>query len=132
MPAKQRPRRPARRNPSTENLFESQVRLQATALETAANGILITDAQGTILWVNSSFTALTGFSVVELLGNNPRLLQSGMHNRAYYERLWKIILAGQSWHGEFVNCRKDGTVFYSEQTITPVCDTDGRVTHLVG
>ena len=132
MSARQRRRGTAVRNSSTEDLFESQMQLQATALEIAANGIVITDAAGKILWVNSAFTRLTGFGAAEAHGNTPRLLKSGLHDRPFYEELWNTIVAGQSWRGEFINRRKDGTIFYSEQTITPVCDAESRITHFVG
>src|SRR5258706_11151381 len=113
----------------TESLRENeaQLRLQATALEKAANAMVITDAKGVTLWVNHAFTALTGFSSGEMIGKNPRILKSGKHGPAFYAHLWQTILGGHTWRGEFINRRKDGTLFHGEQTITPVCGEHGRI-----
>lgn len=111
---------------------ETKMHFQATALETVANAVIITNRHGKILWVNPAFTALTGYTAMEAMGNAPRLLKSGRHDAAFYETFWKTILAGKTWRGEFINRRKDGTLFYGEQTVTPVCDNDGKVTHFVG
>ncbi len=111
---------------------EQQLRVQAKALETAANSIVITDQEGSILWVNPAFCALSGYGLEEALGKNPRLLKSGKHGPAFYQHLWKEILSGKTWRGEFVNRRKDGSLFHGEQTITPVHDEAGRITHFIG
>lgn len=110
---------------------ESQLRLQSAALEAAENGIVITDIEGTIEWVNPAFGRLTGYSREEALGNNPRLIKSGRHDQAYYQQLWKTILAGRVWRGEIINRRKDGSEYYEEMTITPVTGKDGRVRHFI-
>ncbi len=106
----------------TSELKEANGRLdlQAAALEAAANGIVITDRQGTIVWVNGAVTSLTGYSEKELLGKNPRLLKSGEQPGEYYTKLWSTISAGKVWQGEIVNRRKDGTTYTEEMTITPV------------
>ncbi len=111
---------------------EKIIRLQATALEAAANAIVITDQNGTIQWVNPAWSALTGYSREEAIGQNPRLLESGYQDQAFYERLWATILAGRVWRGELVNRRKDGTLYTEEQTITPLVDASGQITHFIG
>jgi two-component system cell cycle sensor histidine kinase/response regulator CckA len=111
---------------------QEQRRLQATALETTANAILITDRKGMILWVNDAFTKLTGYACDEVLGKTPRVLKSGIHDRAFYRNIWEAILAGKTWRGEFTNRRKDGTLFHDEHTITPVRSLTGQITHFVG
>ena len=88
---------------------EAKLRLQSAALEAVAIGIVITDPEGTILWVNPGFTALTGYTAEEALGQNPRLLKSGKHDQPFYRNLWNTIIAGKVWHGELTNRRKDGT-----------------------
>lgn len=108
------------------------IALQGTALETAANAILITDKSGLIEWVNPAFAKLTGYSHAEVLGRTPRLLKSGEMNKEFYEDLWTTILSGRTWRGEFVNRRKDGTLFFDEHTITPVLSDDGSILHFVG
>jgi len=99
---------------------EEQLRLQSAALEAAANAIVITDFQGTIMWVNYAFTKMTGYSKAEALGNNPRLLKSEEQPEGYYAKLWSTISSGKVWQGEIVNRRKDGTTYTEEMTITPV------------
>jgi two-component system NtrC family sensor kinase len=103
----------------------------SAALQAAANGVVITDAQGTIEWINPAFTAMTGYSWDEAVGRTPRILKSGHHDRAFYETLWRTVLSGQVWQQDVVNRRKDGTLYDEEQSITPVRDADGRVTHFV-
>ncbi len=112
---------------------EEQQHLQAVALEAAANGIVITDIDGNIEWVNPAFAALTGFSQEEAIRHNPReLVRSGQHGTAYYRTMWQTILAGEVWRGELVNRRKDGTLYTEEQTITPVRDEQGVIRHFIG
>ncbi len=108
-----------------------EVRLLRTALEAAANGIVITDRDGYIVWANPAFARLTGYALEEVLGENPRLLKSGRHDEAFYRQMWETILAGRVWHGEVVNRRKDGSLYTEEMTITPVRDEQGEVRHFI-
>jgi diguanylate cyclase (GGDEF)-like protein/PAS domain S-box-containing protein len=110
---------------------EEQLRLQSIALESAANGIVITDRQGNIQWVNSAFTKITGYSADEVRGQNPRILKSGLVDPKLFESLWKTILAGDVWHGELINRRKDGSTYTEEQTIAPVPDSFGQINHFI-
>jgi PAS domain S-box-containing protein len=111
--------------------MEAERRLLMAALDAAANAVLITDREGHILWANPAVTRLTGFSARELLGQTPRLLKSPAQDPAFYADLWETILAGQVWHGELVNRRKDGSRYSEEQTVTPLRDERGEVTHFV-
>jgi len=111
---------------------QAQIHLQTVALEAAANAVIITDRKGRIIWVNSAFSRLTGYAREEVIGQSPALLKSGTHNPAAYKRLWDTILAGEIWHGELYNRRKDGTLYLDEQTITPVRDEFGQITHFIG
>jgi PAS domain S-box-containing protein len=110
---------------------QQQLLLQATALRTVASAIVITDRSGTILWTNPAFSMLTGFSAEEALGRNPRFLKSGAHGPDFYKKLWATILSGKTWHGEFTNRRKDGSLYQDEHTITPVRSDSGEITHFV-
>ncbi len=110
---------------------ETQLNLQAAALEAAANGIVITDRQGHILWANPAFTQLTGYTVQEAVGENPRLLKSGQHEESFYRQMWETIMAGEVWRGEIVNRRKDGSLYTEEMTVTPVHDVQGDITHFI-
>jgi len=101
------------------------------ALEAVANGVVITDVQGTILWVNAAFTRMTGYSSAEAIGQNARLLKSGEHPKVFYRELWATIASGKSWTGEMINRRKDGSVYIEEQTITPVLDSAGKPAYFI-
>lgn len=122
-----------RRRAEQELLQATEVlRLHSAALESAANGVVITETSGRILWVNPAFERLTGYPACELIGSTPRLLRSGEHPPEYFDILWSTILAGDVWRGETVNRRGDGTNYVVEQTITPVRDERGTLTHFVG
>jgi len=110
----------------------SLLTLQTTALETTADAILITDADGVILWINAAFTSETGYAPDEVIGQTPRILKSGLQDEAFYRRFWETIRGGLTFRGEFINRRKDGTVYYDEHTVTPVSAEDGTITHFVG
>jgi PAS domain S-box-containing protein len=110
---------------------QAQVLLQATALASAENGIVITDTSGKMLWVNPAFSRLTGYSAEEALGQNPRLLKSGQHPNTMYQELWTTIAAGRVWRGEMVNRRKDGSYYHEEMTITPLAPQGGAPTHFI-
>jgi PAS domain S-box-containing protein len=103
----------------------------AAALQTAANAAVITDATGIILWINTAFTHLTGYSSEEVVGKSPSLLKSGKHAPEFYRNLWNTILAGKTWRGEFTNRRKDGSLYQDEHTITPVFSKEGVITHII-
>jgi PAS domain S-box-containing protein len=108
------------------------LRLPNAALTAAANAILIANRDGTIVWVNPAFTTMTGYTFAEAVGKNSRdLVKSGQQERAVYEEMWATILAGRVWHGQFVNRRKDGSLYPEEQTITPVRDANGEITHFI-
>lgn len=113
----------------TETLLPPYV-LQAV-LDQLAESVLITDAEGTILYVNAAFEALTGYGREEVLGKNPRILKSGRHPPEHYERFWKQLLAGRPYRGYFINRRKDGTLYTEEKVVTPVRDAAGRALYLV-
>jgi PAS domain S-box-containing protein len=100
-------------------------------LEAAANGIAITNASGTIEWVNPAFSAMTGFTLREAIGNNPRMLKSGKQDKEFYAALWKTISSGTVWRGEITNRRKDGTLYTEEMTVTPVAANGETITHYI-
>lgn len=109
-----------------------RLRLQSAALEAAANAIVITDAEGTIQWTNPAFTSLTGYSLREAAGRNPKeLLKSGKQDRIFYQNLWTTILAGKIWSGELINRKKDGRLYSEEMTISPVRSAEGTITHFI-
>ncbi len=111
--------------------LEHERRLQAAALQAAANAVVITDREGRIVWVNPAFTSITGYEPSDVLGQAPNILKSGQHGSAFYLDLWATILSGRIWHGELVNRRKDGTLYTEEMTITPVRSPEGAIEHFV-
>jgi PAS domain S-box-containing protein len=110
---------------------EGRISLLVTALESAANAIVITDREGKIEWVNQAFTDLSGYKPEEVMNVKLSLLKSGEHTAEFYAELWETILAGSVWQGEMVNMRRDGTRYFEEQTITPVKDGKGEITHFI-
>ncbi len=107
------------------------MRLAAIAFETH-EAIVITDVAGRILKVNRAFTEITGYPEADVLGRNPRLLQSGRHDARFYRSLWAGLLRDGHWEGELWNRRKDGVDYVEWKRITAVKDEAARVTHYVG
>lgn len=112
--------------------LESRLQLFEVALDSAANGIVITDIQGKIEWANVAFAEMTGYSVAESLGANPGgLVNSGQHDQAFYRQMWDTILSGQVWRGELINRRKDGSLYDEALAIAPVTGSDGSIHNFV-
>jgi diguanylate cyclase (GGDEF)-like protein/PAS domain S-box-containing protein len=103
----------------------------AQALDEANAAILITDLDGSIVFANRGFTELTGYASQDVLGRTPALMRSGQHPPEFYQRLWSELRAGRSFRDTFVNRRKDGTLFHAEQSIAPVRDGNGEITHFI-
>lgn len=92
------------------------------AVDAAANAVFITDSHGAILYVNRGFEALTGYRRHEVLGENPRILNSGLHNPEFFRSFWDILMAGDTFRGDIINRRKDGSRYEATQTVTPVLE----------
>jgi diguanylate cyclase (GGDEF)-like protein/PAS domain S-box-containing protein len=113
--------------------MEARNNLLVAALEAAANGIIITDKNANIKWVNRAFTRLTGYSAEEAIGENQKnIANSGMQDAEFYQALWADILQGKHWRGELINKRKDGSLYHEELSIAPVKDSAGKITHFIG
>lgn len=97
------------------------------AVEQAADGIVITDIQGRIRYVNPEFSRMTGYTSKEVIGKHPRILKSGSHSQYFYKELWSTILSGRTWSGDVVNRRKDGTLYQERMRITPVRSPVGEI-----
>jgi diguanylate cyclase (GGDEF)-like protein/PAS domain S-box-containing protein len=117
----------ARLEEKTTALIRSNAELQqlATVFTHAREGISITAADGTILNVNDAFCRLTGYDRDELIGQNPRMLKSGIQDPAYYEKMWAALSHNGHWTGEIWNRRKDGALYAELLTISAVCDERG-------
>ncbi|MBK7106292.1 MAG: PAS domain S-box protein [Ignavibacteriae bacterium] len=110
---------------------EKSYNLINTALEAAANGVVITDITGQIIYINNSYTKLTGYSKEEMINQNPRVLKSGIHNNAFYRNMWDTINKGQIWFGVITNKKKDGSFYFEEMTITPVKNSFGEIENFI-
>ncbi len=109
---------------------QSQRRL-ATAVEQAAEVVVITDARGRIQYVNPAFGRITGYTPKEVMGQSTALLKSGEHDQEFYRNLWATITRGEVWKGRIVNKKKDGGLYHEEMTISPVRDSGGKITNFV-
>jgi PAS domain S-box-containing protein len=109
---------------------EQQARL-SRVVEQATDSILITDPQGTMIYVNPAFERISGYSRAEAIGQNPRMLKSGHQDAAFYRRMWETLARGEVWKGRMVNRRKDGTLYQEDATIGPVRDASGRLVNYV-
>ena len=101
------------------------------AVEQAADHLVITNREGIIKYINPAFEQLTGYSQAEVIGQTPRLLNSGHHEVAFFKNLWDTILAGRVFRTVFTNRKKNGDLYYQEETISPIFDREGRITHFV-
>lgn len=110
---------------------EENLRKLSRVAEQTADHVIITNAAGTIEYVNPAFEQATGYSLAEAVGRTPRLLKSGNHPPGFYTALWKTLLEGRVFRAEFINRRKDGQIFIEDKTITPLTDAGGRITHYV-
>ncbi|MCQ8104543.1 PAS domain S-box protein [Methylomonas sp. SURF-2] len=108
---------------------EAELRKLWLAVEQSPNSIVITNLDANIEYVNRHFSAVTGYSREEAIGQNPRILQSGQTSQATYEQMWEKITQGDSWSGELINRRKDGSEYIEWAQITPVRQPDGTITH---
>ncbi len=111
---------------------ELELRKFFHAVEQSGSSVIIADRAAHIEYVNPRFLRLTGYSEDELIGQNPRLFQSGKTSRPTYESLWQTITAGREWHGEFLNKKKNGELFWEEASIAPILDGRRMITHYVG
>jgi PAS domain S-box-containing protein len=103
----------------------------SAAIEQAAEAVLTTDTAGTIQYVNPAFTAITGYSREEVVGQNPRFLKSGKQDAAFYQRMWATLRGGNVWRGHFINRRKDGALYEEEACISPVRDDANTIVNYV-
>jgi PAS domain S-box-containing protein len=110
---------------------DEPVELFKKALEATADGVVITDINGSIIWVNNAYESLTGYTLAEVKGKNLRLLKSGKQDPSFYRELWDTISAGRVWHGELWNKRKDSELYLEEQSITPVKDDNGDIVRFI-
>jgi phosphoserine phosphatase RsbU/P len=110
---------------------QTQIQMLTNAVEQTADSIIITNKEGVIEYVNPAFESTTGFTRQEALGQTPRILKSGVQDGAFYKKLWDTIRSGQVFRDTLANRKKNGEIFFAEQTITPMKGATGEITHYV-
>ncbi|MGD1046381.1 MAG: PAS domain S-box protein [Bacteroidota bacterium] len=110
---------------------EENVRKLSRAVEQSPASVIITDIKGDIEYVNPKFTQLTGYTLEEVSGKNPRILQSGETLHDQYTHMWKLILAGMEWRGEFHNKKKNGELYWESASLSPIFDENSTITHFL-
>ncbi|WP_456387545.1 PAS domain S-box protein [Desulfolithobacter sp.] len=110
---------------------EQRLRLFSKAVEQSGNSIVITDREGKIIYVNPHFTAVTGYTSSEALGQNPRILKSGSQPSSVYEKMWQTLKGRKTWKGVLHNKKKNGELYWEEATISPITDENGDITHYI-
>jgi diguanylate cyclase (GGDEF)-like protein/PAS domain S-box-containing protein len=108
-----------------------ELRKLSQAVEQSANSIMVTDIEGNIAYTNPKFTTISGYSLTEVMGKNPRILSSGEHSHELYQNLWQTIKSGKIWHEQLHNKRKDGTLYWDDTTIAPVYDSTGKMVSFI-
>ena len=111
--------------------MEETLRLYSYALEQSPTSIVITDREGKIESINSKLSDLTGYNEEELIGETPRIFQSGRYPQPFYKKLWQTISAGKEWQGEIQNKKKNGELYWERISIAPIMDPKEQITHYV-
>ncbi|MBF0326375.1 MAG: EAL domain-containing protein [Alphaproteobacteria bacterium] len=111
--------------------LEDHMRLAATVFENSGEGLFVTDSDSLIIHVNAAFSDITGYQAAEVIGKNPRILASGRHDLAFYEKMWSDLTNQGRWQGEIWDRRKDGEMFASWENIAAVRDSEGVLTNYV-
>ncbi len=112
-----------------KRLVQEMAQLSAV-VEQAAETIVMTDLEGTIQYVNPAFERITGYTAAEAVGQNPSILKSGRHDESFYRNLWETLGRGEVWRGQFVNKRKDGTLYDEDAVIFPIRNEEGKIISL--
>lgn len=121
----------AHENITERKLAEDELRKLSRAVEQNPACIVITDTEGIIEYINPTFTKLTGYTLQDVLGKNPRILKSGLTPPEVYKQMWDTIKAGHDWQGEFCNRKKNGELYFENTSISPVINEAGIVTNFI-
>lgn len=111
--------------------LKDDLRKLSSVIKQSTESVTITDVNGNIEYVNPKFTELTGYLPEEVMGKNPRILNSGHHKADLYRELWETILEGKDWHGEILNRNKNGALYWVRTSIFPLRNENGRISHFV-
>ncbi|HRX96182.1 MAG TPA: PAS domain S-box protein [Bacteroidales bacterium] len=119
-------------NITEQRVAEEEIRKLSRSVEQSPTIIVITDLEGRVEYINPRFVEVTGYSYEEIIGKNPRILKSGNTPNAIYKDLWKTVIAGKKWSGEFQNRKKDGELYWESANIFPLKDENDKITHYIG
>lgn len=119
---------------TTSEQAKSKIEVSALglAIQQSSAIVLLTDPNGTILYVNPAFERFYGYEKESVLGENPRVLKSGEHHQIFYKKMWDTITHGKSWSGELINQRKDHSLVHVLATISPIIDDNGHIQYFLG
>jgi phosphoserine phosphatase RsbU/P len=118
-------------NCTRERDTQQSLALLSLALEQTSDNVFLTNCDGEIEYVNASFETTTGYSKVEAVGNTPRMLKSGLHDEGFYRDLWTRLQSGRPYRGMVINRRKNAGLYWAQQSIIPVCNEWGKLTHFI-
>jgi PAS domain S-box-containing protein len=120
-------------NESRKELEESnrQISKLSQAVEQSPSTVVITDTEGNIEYVNNQFCNITGYAKDEVIGKNPRLLNSGFHPKEFFTNMWETIKSGREWHGEICNKRKNGEIYWEHSSVSPLRNPEQEITHFI-
>jgi diguanylate cyclase (GGDEF)-like protein/PAS domain S-box-containing protein len=110
---------------------QQELRLMHVAMSNATNAMFITDREGKIVWLNEALSRFSGYTIEEIIGKTPNMFSSGKHDAAFWQAMWREVLAGKAWRGDVVNKNKSGGLYTVTQSISPLSDTVGRPTHFL-
>ncbi|HET7831744.1 MAG TPA: diguanylate cyclase [Gallionella sp.] len=110
---------------------QQQLRLLSAGMNNAINAMFITSLDGTIDWCNKALSIFSGYAVEEMVGHNPRLFESGKHDKVFWQEMWHTVLQGKAWHNDVVNRRKDGSLITVMQNVSPLYNNRGEITHFL-
>ncbi len=120
-----------KRAESERRRSQEMISLLSLAVEQTADSVVITDRYGAIEYVNPAFEVITGYDRQEVVGKTPGILKSNLHDKEFYNQLWDQIRQGEDFHGTLVDRKKSGELYWAEQTISPIKDSDGVISHFV-
>jgi len=112
-----------------EMAYKETMKLQTAALNSAVNSIVITDSNGNIVFVNKAFCDNMGYDIEEVIGKNPRILKSNIHDADFYKQMWDTIISGKIWSGDIINKKKSGELVTDHTTITPIAN--GKINYFI-
>jgi len=116
---------------TTRKTLESRNRMLYKAIESSPVSVILTTPKGKIEYVNPFFTKMTGYKKTDIIGKNPRILKSGKQTDEFYKDMWNTIISGESWKGQFYNKRKNGELFWENAVISPIFDSNGKISQFI-